>query len=126
LEAVSEPLEPDSDTPQAFGEDTEEVDAIVVTPAAGALPARRAAPVVAPAMQAVAVAAGSFVAGAAAAGLMRRHRNRRDLMRTSGRRALGRGAGRRGSSSRTAGELVQIVGSRSLLVDVHLLGGRNA
>jgi hypothetical protein len=107
-------------------EDTEEVDAILVAPVAGALPARRAAPVVAPAVQAVAVAAGSFVAGAAAAGLMRRRRNRRDLVRASRRRALGRGAVRRGGFSRPAGELVQIVGSRSLLVDVHLLGGRDA
>jgi hypothetical protein len=106
-------------------EDTEEVDAVVVAPAPRALPERLTARAVAPAVQAVAVAAGSFVAGAAAAGLMRRRRHRRDLVRASARRKLGRGGGRRGGSSRSASELVQIVGSRSLLVDVHLLGGRD-
>jgi hypothetical protein len=107
------------------GGDTEEVDALVVTPAPRALPERLVARAVAPAVQAVAVAAGSFVAGAAAAGLMQRRRHRRDLVRVSARRKHGRGAGRGGGASRTAGELVQIVGSRSLLVDVHLLGGRD-
>ncbi len=107
------------------GGDTEEVDALVVTPAVGELPERLTARAVAPAVQAVAVAAGSFVAGAAAAGLMHRHRHRRDLVRAGARGKLGRGGGRRRNASRTAGELVQIVGSRSLLVDVHLLGGRD-
>ena len=83
---------------------------------------RRGAAMV-PAVQAAAVAAGSFVAGAAVVGLVHRRR-RRALMLGKGRRAAGRSA--RGSGSRRgsrAGELVQIVGSRSLLVDVHLLGG---
>ncbi len=137
LECVSDPLQPDvplaatgmpaeGGCPPASvvgGDTTEEVDAIVVAPAAGALPERLPAQTLAPAVQAVAVAAGSFVAGAAAAGLMQRRRNRRELMRASGRRRLGR-ATRKGGS-RGMGELVQIVGSRSLLVDVHLLGGRN-
>jgi hypothetical protein len=83
---------------------------------------RRSATMV-PAVQAAAVAAGSFVAGAAVVGLVHRH-HRRALMLGKGRRGarrLARGSGsRRGSR---AGELVQIVGSRSLLVDVHLLGG---
>jgi hypothetical protein len=35
------------------------------------------------------------------------------------------GRGRRGGVQSGASELVQIVGSRSLLVDVHLLGGRD-
>jgi hypothetical protein len=71
----------------------------------------------APAVQAAALAAGGFVAGAAVVGLARRRhgggapravaRDRRDRR------------GRRGRSG--AGELLQIVGSRSLLVDVHLL-----
>jgi hypothetical protein len=75
-----------------------------------------------PAMQAAAVAAGGFVAGAAVVGLVHRHQ-RRSTALAKGRRAAasvarpgGRGAGR-------TAELVQIVGSRSLLVDVHLLGG---
>jgi hypothetical protein len=40
---------------------------------------------------------------------------------------LGRGGrgGHGGRAGDRAGELVQIVGSRSLLVDVHLLGGRD-
>jgi hypothetical protein len=76
-----------------------------------------------PAVQAAAVAAGGFVAGAAVVGLVHR-RHRRALMRGA------RGAGKltRGGSRRAgrAGELVQIVGSRSLLVDVHLLGGSDS
>ncbi len=72
-----------------------------------------------PAVQAAAVAAGGFVAGAAVVGLVtRRHRN--SSAPAKGRRAA-RSAGR--SRGARAGELVQIVGSRSLLVDVHLLGG---
>jgi len=66
-----------------------------------------------PAAQAAAVAAGGFIAGAAIVGLASRRR-----ARTA--RALGRGRGRGGRSRR---ELVQIVGTRSLLLDVHLLGG---
>jgi hypothetical protein len=109
--------------------DTEEIDAIAVP--AGEGPAAQLAPrapesrgaVVlstlrsAPAVQAAALAAGGFVAGAAVVGLARRRhgggapravaRDRRDRR------------GRRGRPG--AGELLQIVGSRSLLVDVHLL-----
>ncbi len=71
-----------------------------------------------PAVQAAAAAAGGFVAGAAVIGLVqRRHR------RVSARGRGGRRLGRRGDSGGGVGELVQIVGSRSLLVDVHLLGG---
>jgi hypothetical protein len=45
------------------------------------------------------------------------------VQRRGARRRLGR-AGRRGAQRKggRAGELIQIVGSRSLLVDVHLLG----
>jgi hypothetical protein len=80
----------------------------------------RSAANVIPAVQAAAVAAGGFVAGAAVVGLVHR-RQRRSLLLAKGRR----GAGKLGRGSRTsrAGELVQIVGSRSLLLDVHLLGG---
>jgi hypothetical protein len=79
-----------------------------------------------PAVQAAAVAAGGFVAGAAVVGLVSRRRRRSSaLAKGSGRgRRLGRGAGSRGDSR--AGELLQIVGSRSLLLDVHLLGGSGA
>lgn len=74
-----------------------------------------------PAVQAAAVAAGGFVAGAAFVGFVH-HRRRRRAAPSRGRRArrdLSRGAAR---PALRAAELVQIVGSRSLLVDVHLLG----
>lgn len=79
-----------------------------------------------PAVQAAAVAAGGFVAGAAIVGLVAR-RQRRSSALSKGQRAgreMSRGA-RRSRAAGRAGELVQIVGSRSLLVDVHLLGGRD-
>jgi hypothetical protein len=79
-----------------------------------------------PAVQAAAVAAGGFVAGAAVVGLLTR-RQRQAAALSKGRHAwrrLGRARGGRKASS-AADELVQIVGSRSLLLDVHLLGGRD-
>jgi len=72
-----------------------------------------------PVVQAAAVAAGGFVAGAAVVGLVaRRQRRAAALAARPPRRRLGR----RRKSAPSDGELVQIVGSRSLLVDVHLLG----
>jgi hypothetical protein len=72
--------------------------------------------VLAPAVQTAAVAAGGFVAGAAIVRLVnRRHRAVRVERRRSTKRGRRRSAG-------PASELIQIVGSRSLLVDVHLLG----
>jgi hypothetical protein len=74
------------------------------------------------AVQAAAVAAGGFVAGAAVVGLV--HRRQRRVALAKGRRARRLG-GSRAASGRASGravELVQIVGSRSLLLDVHLLG----
>jgi hypothetical protein len=95
-----------------------------VTPAqAGvptALPAHRR-PVI-PAVQAAAVAAGGFVAGAAVVGLVH-HRQRRAGALVKGRRAGRRPAHVSGRGAGKTAELVQIVSSRSLLVDVHLLGG---
>jgi hypothetical protein len=69
-----------------------------------------------------AVAAGSFAAGAAVMTYVHR---RRALPRAAG--PLPRAAGRRRSLLRRGGggavqERVQIVGSRSLLLDIHLLG----
>jgi hypothetical protein len=121
--------------PVATAPDAEEIDALPVLAeeatvlragsVTGALGDRRST-VMRPAVQAAAVAAGGFVAGAAVVGLV--HRRRRHAAALSkGRRSgrdLGRGARRRQASR--AGELVQIVGSRSLLVDVHLLGGSGA
>jgi hypothetical protein len=118
LRTVSDPPEPH--TAQEDGGDTEEVDAVVVVAAEPVVSALRQTRAIVPAAQAAAVAATGFVAGAAAAGLVRRRRHRQDLARSGSRRRVL--AGGRGRSGRAAGELVQIVGSRSLLVDVHLLG----
>ncbi|MGZ4299208.1 MAG: hypothetical protein ACXVVK_19395 [Solirubrobacteraceae bacterium] len=62
-------------------------------------------PVLRPAVQAAAVAATGFVAGAATLALVRRH-SARKLARRPSRRAL---------------DTLPIVGSRSFLVDVHLI-----
>ena len=83
---------------------------------------RRAAAL--PAVQAAAAAAGGFVAGAAVVGLVG-HRRRRAALLEGARR--GRTLARRGSArGGGATERLQIVGSRSLLLDVHLLGGSGA
>jgi hypothetical protein len=111
---------------EGIDEEAEVVDAVPVLaheaaavqgrPGAGGL--SRPSSAVMPAVQAVAVAAGGFVAGAAVVGLVqRRHRN--SAAPSKPRRVRGAGRGRGVPS---AGELVQIVSSRSLLVDVHLLG----
>ena len=69
----------------------------------------RGSPASLPAVQAAAAAATGFVAGAATVALVRR-RHARKLART------GRGGPRR------AVEMLPIVGSRSFLVDVHVIG----
>ncbi len=125
------------DTPNgAVG--AEEIDALPVLasepralrarPADAALPDTRRPGIVIPTVQAVAVAAAGFVAGAAVVGLVHRRQQRSPAL------GKGRGGGRSVKKARPAGaldsrrggaaaaELVQIVGSRSLLVDVHLLG----
>jgi hypothetical protein len=92
--------------------DMEEVDALpVLAPQAGsqALAARSVVPTV----QTAAAAAGGFVAGAVVVGVLGR-RHQKALAARAGPR-LGRG-------KRGAREIVEVVGSRSLLVDVHLLG----
>jgi hypothetical protein len=110
--------------------DTEEVDALpvladestVVASAARTLPAEGGpGRAVVPAVQAAAVAAGGFVAGAAVVGLVHR-RHRRVALAKGARTGRRLSKGGKDSGGR-AGELLQIVGSRSLLVDVHLLGG---
>jgi hypothetical protein len=74
-------------------------------------------PLAGPAQTAVA-AAGGFLAGAAVLGLVHRRKGKRlALAGASSSRRIGRG----GKRSKPVGELT-IVGSRSLLVDVHLLG----
>jgi hypothetical protein len=70
------------------------------------------APVALPVVQAAAAAATGFVAGAATLALLRRH-SARKLAR------VGRGAPRR------AIDLLPVVGSRTFIVDVHLIGRPN-
>jgi hypothetical protein len=82
---------------------------------ARALTSERRAPA-AVAVQAAAAAAGGFVAGAAVIRLVDRRRRNGALAGRGGRRSAAR-RGRGGS------ERVEIVGSRSLLLDVHLLAG---
>jgi hypothetical protein len=100
-----------------------EAHAMPARSADGGLPGDRRAPgKVMPAVQAVAVAAGGFAACAAVVGLVH-HRQQRSTALGKRRRAgrsIGHGSSR---GAARAVELVQIVGSRSLLVDVHLLGG---
>jgi hypothetical protein len=88
---------------------------------------RRSAGVMIPSVQAAAMAAGGFVAGAAVVGFVHRRQRRASAIAKGG--AFGRELARGGRGARRGGraaELVQIVGSRSLLVDVHLLGGTGA
>jgi hypothetical protein len=74
-----------------------------------------------PVVQAAAAAAGGFVAGAAVVGLAHRRARRAALGKPRrAARAITRGA----RSSSRGGEPAQIVGSRSFLIDVHLLGER--
>lgn len=70
---------------------------------------------VTPAGQAMVLAASGFAAGAAVVGLAVRRRAGAARRPTKRRGARARGGKR--------GESVKIVGTRSLLVDVHLLGG---
>jgi hypothetical protein len=125
----------DPQAPVATAGDGEEIDALpVLAHEARAVQERRVAGALSgdwrspgamiPAVQAAAVAAGGFVAGAAVVGLVHRRR-RHSAVLGRGRRATPEIA-RRGRRSAAAGELLQIVGSRSLLVDVHLLGGSGA
>jgi len=73
------------------------------------------------AVQAAAVAAGGFVAGAAVVGLV--HRRQRQTPALAGGGRIGRALARSGSRRVAQGsEVLQIVSSRTLLVDVHVLG----
>jgi len=139
VEAAPAGEEPSSDAEADGAQDTAEFDALpvlargqvltptyeqVLTPTyyrAGGAQLARSPEGLLPAVHAAAAAAGGFVAGAAMVSFVRR-RHRRALARRAGipRR---RGIRARKSPPRT-GELLQVVASRSLLVDVHLLGGR--
>jgi hypothetical protein len=69
-------------------------------------------------VQTAAAAAGGFVAGAALLGLVHRRHTRRIAL--AGARTSRR-IGRSGKRSKSGGGLVDVVATRSLLVDVHLL-----
>jgi hypothetical protein len=99
----------------------EEVEVLDAIPVLAPEPSRALVSSLPPTVRMAAVAAGGFVAGAAIVGLARR-RGRHASGSPKRDRAGRARAGRSGRGGR-AGELVQIVGSRSLLVDVHLLGG---
>jgi hypothetical protein len=69
-------------------------------------------------VQTAAAAAGGFLAGAALLGLVHRRHTRRVALTDIRRpRRLGRPGGR----SKSVSDVVDVVASRSLLVDVHLL-----
>jgi hypothetical protein len=87
-------------------EPEETVDGLPVL--ADVRPIERASPAVPPAVQAAAAAATGFVAGAATIALVRRH-GARKLARTQR------------STPRRAVDMLPIAGSRTFLVDVHLL-----
>jgi hypothetical protein len=94
--------------------DTEEVDAIPVLAEEEQVSTEVVPHGAVPIVQTAAVAAGGFVAGAAVLGLVHRRRARRAALTAVSRRPRGR--------AKAMGEIVEIVASRSLLVDVHLLG----
>lgn len=79
----------------------------------------------APSARATALAVTGFVAGAATVVLLHRRRVRRALEAKALARSFGRRGRRAAKQGKGVNELVQIVASRSLLVDVHLLGGRD-
>jgi hypothetical protein len=99
--------EPDQLPPDAEVEDEETVDGLPVLSEVRAI--ERSSPVSLPAVQAAAVAATGFVAGAATMALVRRHSTRKV-------------ARARASAPRRAVEMLPIVGSRTFLIDIHLVG----
>jgi hypothetical protein len=86
--------------------DAEEIDAVPVLADVRAIEPVRAAPL---AVQAAAVAATGFVAGAATVAVVRHHRIKKAAKR----------------QRRVQRQFANVVASRSFLVDVHLLGGRD-
>jgi hypothetical protein len=125
---VSEPLDDEAeviDGVPVLPEEPTLADASAAGAVSGSDRRSRALAVRVPApVQAAVAALGGVLAGAAIVGFVRRRSRRRSgaLTRRSPIRVLRRGAerNRRGAAS----ELVQVVASRSLLVDVHLLGSR--
>jgi hypothetical protein len=94
------------DAELAAADSTADGEEVVVAEVRALEPVRPAA---SPAVLAAAGAASGFVTGAVMIALARHHKNAKVMRRA-----------RRGR----AGELVEVVSSRSFLVDVHLLGSR--
>jgi hypothetical protein len=94
------------------------VQEVDVVPVLAPEPVRRGGLIrsVTPAGQAMVLAASGFAAGAAVVGLTVRRR-------AGAARGPAKRRGARGARGGKRGETVKIVGTRSLLVDVHLLGG---
>lgn len=111
---MSEPVNPD-----AARAEEEPLDGVVVLAQEPRDGRELVAPSLKPAVQAAAAAAGGVIAGAALIGLVHR-RQRRRLARGARPAALRL---LRRSSAQPARELFDIVGTRSLLVDIHLLAG---
>jgi hypothetical protein len=118
---VSEPLEDEAEVVDGLpvlGDGPPHAAIPAATEPSRALALRMAAPV-----QTAAAALGGFLAGAALVTFTRRRPRQRS--RGLARRPLWGLVGRRdrrSPSRKAASELVQVVASRSLLVDVHLLG----
>jgi hypothetical protein len=104
----------------------EDVTAVPVAARGQAALQRPASAGMIPAVQAAAAAAGGFVAGAAVVGLVHRRHRRAAALSSRRRPVLSRRSRPAGRAGTVPGELLQIVGSRSLLLDVHLLGGSSA
>jgi hypothetical protein len=104
-----EPYVPASEPEVADAERVEEETVDGVPVLAEVRPLDRPPPASLPAVQAAAVAATGFVAGAATIALVKRHSARK--LARSGR-----------SASRRAADVLPIVGSRTFLIDVHLVG----
>jgi hypothetical protein len=105
----AEPVPEVTDAPDVvvISEEPEEtVEGVPVL--AEARPIAPAGPAALPAVQAVAVAATGFVAGAATIALVKRHSARKLARATRG-------------GPRRAADMLPIVGSRTFLVDVHLI-----
>jgi hypothetical protein len=85
-------------------------DALPVVADVRVIESERPAGALAPAAQAAAVAGASFVAGVATVAAIKHARNRPAISRRQRRKAAKRGA-----------QLVEVVSTRSFLVDVHLL-----
>ncbi len=93
-------------------------------PAPGALPVASSSGRL-PVRAATALAAGGFMAGAALAGVIGRRRRRSSALLAGSRRSRLAARGGRGGGARRRTpepERLQVVGTRKLLIDVHLLG----